>query len=380
MLKQVQSQVKTLFIFPRQVDDSSAMQHSAKKSHQEMRTVNIQSTEIKKSIFSRRASMYVGMPVERRLTKGLQSFRETFISNRIQQQEHIKLKSSSFNIPQASASLGVLLHGKPAFFLNTLPKASPLNVCILLCIPVGESRNNGRTGKGNHYRRIAASRRSGEGLAASWHNMILAFRKAPSSHGVKRTVAPDGRSASRITGSICFSAAGKRGCIPGCMPGVFRPVPERLSSGCRVQKIRSLLDANVHAFINAEPRGRTLSLKKRTRHRSTASRRATFRSISYASIGLMNSSSSRSCGTFPRQATLNSTTAKFRASRGDEAIDGCTCRAPDLFATRSCDQFAREKADENKSAEQNSPGPPPLPLVPSKIRKSRRGPSPSRIF
>jgi len=29
----------------------------------------------------------------------------------------------------------------------------------------------------------------------------------------------NGRSASRTTGSICFPAAGKRGCIPGCMPG-----------------------------------------------------------------------------------------------------------------------------------------------------------------
>lgn len=70
--------------------------------------------------------------------------------------------------------------GKPAFFLNTFPKARPLKVCILLCIPTVYIRNNDPPRKGIiHYRRsIAVTRPRKNCLAASGRNMILAFARS----------------------------------------------------------------------------------------------------------------------------------------------------------------------------------------------------------
>lgn len=108
------------------------------------------------------------------------------------------------------------LNEKPAFFLNTFPKASPLNVCILLCIPVCDFRNSDRFRKEIHYRH---SRRKNS-LAASQRNMILAFAIVPP-HGTKRisiTQPSNSRSTSRTTGNIRFLPAGTWECIPECMP------------------------------------------------------------------------------------------------------------------------------------------------------------------
>jgi len=59
----------------------------------------------------------------------------------------------------------------------------------------------------------------------------------------------------------------------------------------------SWMRGRVRGFINAEPRGRTLSLKKRTRHRSTAFR-SQLRSISVR-FDRPDEPRSRSCGTSP---------------------------------------------------------------------------------
>lgn len=75
--------------------------------------------------------------------------------------------------------------GKPAFFLNTFPKASPLNVCILLCIPVCDFRNDDRPRKEIHYRHSVTASRRKNGLAVSRRNMILAFAIRPSSRDVE---------------------------------------------------------------------------------------------------------------------------------------------------------------------------------------------------
>jgi len=105
---------------------------------------------------------------------------------------------------------------KPAFFLNTFPKASPLNVCILLCIPVCDFRNNDRPRKEIHYRHRAAASRRKNGLAASRRNMILAFASLPSLTGRRGS-----RSHSRQTADPLHV-------LPG-ISAFFPPAPESAS-------------------------------------------------------------------------------------------------------------------------------------------------------
>jgi len=71
-----------------------------------------------------------------------------------------------------------------------------VNVCILLCIPVCDFRNNDWPRKEIHYRHRAAASRRKNGLVASRRNMILAFatslltgRRGSQSHS-RRTVDP----------------------------------------------------------------------------------------------------------------------------------------------------------------------------------------------
>lgn len=110
------------------------------------------------------------------------------------------------------------LPGKPAFLLNTFPKASPLNVCILLCMPVTRFPEQRSAQEGNSLSAQGGSQpqeKRSRGATAQHDSRI----REPPPHGTKRisiTQPSNSRSTLRTTGNIRFLLTWER--IPECMP------------------------------------------------------------------------------------------------------------------------------------------------------------------